>query len=263
MIFLKFQSKLRQIFHSLSSSHIPVYSAAICYYLFLASIQMAWLFLYVVSRLPLASESWEQLFALFIPKVFYPLIKTLLDTAQNRHPVLMPFAVLTTVWSSSKAVSGLLDGLNCGNRQFITGIGMKKRILASIYYIFLNIVLLAGLTISLLGRRILHFIPDLLPLFEHQWFHYTWSFLILCIFVAMIYYYLSKEQLPFYCCVISGIIVVLGWSFLTISFSLLYRRMIQKYDLGLLVLFGLWLYDCLLLLLYGRLGAKILYELKY
>lgn len=262
MIFLKFQSKFRQIFHSFSSSHIPVYSAAICYYLFLSSIQMAWLFLYVVSRLPLAAESWERLFDLFVPKVFYPLIRSLLDTAEKRHPVLIPFAVLTAIWSSSKAVSGLLDGLNSDNRRSVTGIGIKKRILASIYYIILNIILLAVLTIFLLGKQILHLFPNLLSLFDHPWFHYTWSFLILCIFVAMIYYYVPNEQLPFYCCIISGVLVVFGWLFLTVSFSILYRGIFQKYNLGLLIFFGLWLYDCVLLLLYGRIASKILRELK-
>lgn len=239
-----------------------MYAASICYYLFLSSIQMAWLFLYVVSRLQLPPDAWELLFALFVPETFYPVLDALLDAARDRHPALVPFAVLTAIWSASKAISALWDGLNCEVNRSIDGIGLRKRILASFYYVLLLCAILVGLISSILGKQLLRLMPGLLPFLENHWVRYGWSLLLLCCFFTSIYYFLPKEHIAFSYCLISGTITALGWSVLTAASSLFYHHLFRYYDFGLLVLFGLWLYDCLLLLLYGRLAAKILYVLK-
>lgn len=223
---------------------------------------MAWLFLYVVSRLRLPPDIWEQLFALFVPETFYPVLESLLEAARERHPALVPFAVLTAIWSSSKAVSAMWDGLNCEDNLSASGIGIRKRILVSFYYVLFIFVILFSLVCFFFGRQLLHVVPGLLLFFENSWIRHSCNLIFLCCFFTSVFYFLPKKRIRFRFCIISGTITALGWSILTVASSFFYRRLFRYYDLGLFVLFGLWLYDCLLLLLYGRLSAKILHTLK-
>lgn len=258
--FLTLFSRIHRIWRSFFKNQIPLYAAAICYYLFLSSIQTAWLFIYVVSRLHLPPDALEQFFSLFLPQTFYPVMNELLNTARNRNPALIPFSVLTAIWSSSKTVSALWDGLNCHAGTALPGPGLKKRLLASLYYALLILILLAGMITSLLGEQLLRILPDLQFFLENPLAHYGWIFVLLCCFFTSIYRFLPKDILSFRSCLISGIAAASGWFVLTAIITGCSTRLFHQFDLSLLILFGLWLYNCMLILLYGRLAAKMLDE---
>ncbi len=230
---------LRQIWAPFSDSPSSTYAASACFYMLISLLPALLLSLSVLPYLPL-----EPLWNL-LPQAFRPIADYVLELVQEADPVAaISLSAVITLWSASKGVMAISTGLNAvmgfsGEASFF-----KRRLHAMISFLLLLTCLFA-----------LPFVSGILVV-PALW-----------LFFSLLYWLLPKRRITFRCCCLGSILPTVGWLVLIWLFSI-YVNYFSSYQrlygsLGLLLMACIWLQWCILLLLYGGLLSKLVFEKKY
>jgi len=197
----------------------------------------------------------------FLPEVLIPAAKRLIvNTYQNTSGAVVSLSALTALWSASRGVYGLLNGLNAiyqvpENRGYVYTRGI------SVFYTFLFlIVVLVTLVLNVFGISLLQTLPlSNLSLLQFLWDVTDWRFLLTlllqtALFSAMFMALPNKrntfrESLP------GALLAAAGWQVFTNLYSV-YVRYVSGYanvygSVYAVALSMLWLYCCISIVFYG------------
>lgn len=228
------------------------------------------LLLSIVSFTPLSTQDFLDMVAMLLPASFTPLLSQVAGDLLTTSATALSVSLIATLWTASKSMLGLLDGLNAiadvnDTRNFIF-----KRIICMGYMLVLIAGLLINLGLRVFGQHILSLLqrstPRLARIFSSAMdFRGLTLFLVIALVFVLIYTFFPNKKLKFYLQIPGALFTSLAWLAFSSLFSI-YVNQIGQFStlyggLTTLILAMLWLYFCMYIVFIGAVINKSYPEL--
>lgn len=270
---MSFLKRLTAILAPLMETNISTYAAACCYYLILSVVPAGALIFSLLPYLPLSQDFWTNLLQSIFPQTLLPVIAPILSFIfDNRSITVLSLSALVTLWSASKGIMALMEGLNSATNAPSGQSFIKRRLRAVLYFILIGFAVFLVLISTLLSSHILTLLFSLFPNISSKLqmlyrIRILNSTIILTSLFAIIYRILPAIKLPWSVCIKSALVVSVSWISLSGLFSYYvshYSNYSQVYGkLGSMLLTAIWLQICINLLLYGGRYAYLHHRENY
>lgn len=249
------------LWRSIKQLHIPLYAANACYFIVLAVFPALLLLLGLLRYTPLEVERLGEMLSGILPEALLESAEELiLITYDNTSASVLGISAVTTIWSASRGIYGLLTGLNA-----VYGVREERgyfytRFLSMLYTFAFLIVLLMTLSVHVFGTRVLTllqrnshpFVAFLLELVDFRFFLLLilQTALFTAMFMALPYgKQRVRDSLP------GALLASSGW----LVFSDLYSIYVEHFahlsniygSVYAVALSMLWLYCCISIVFYG------------
>ena len=234
---------------------IRLHAAGACFFIALSVFPGLLLLLGLLRYTPLEVEPLGELLAEVLPEALAPAAEELiLLTYDASSGTALGISALTTLWSSSRGIYGMIGGLNavCGVAE--TRGYLRRRWLSICYTFSFLLVLLLTLGLHVFGEQLLGiFIVELRPLllFSVQTF----------LFAAMFRWLPNREE-DFWQQLPGALLGAAGWLVFSDLYSVYIRRFARLTDVYgsvyAVALSMLWLYCCVSIVFYGALVNRLL-----
>ena len=247
--------------------HLPLVAAGVAYYLQMSLFPALVLLTAVVAFLPLqnAMQGATSFLSNMMPPQGVAVVERLLSTITPHRGGLLSIGIITTLWLTSKAVKGLISGLDIMYDVRVPRSLWINRLLAFFLTFGVGLLLLLGVVLTLAGPTVERWLAILVPvqsLWVTAWPYIQWSLSALFTFAAIEMLYLLAPNVPATerltlpgAMVAAVILLTLSWAlgfyfhhFGALKLDLLYG--ILATPIALLI----WLYWCATAIL---LGAQI------
>lgn len=262
--------KTVHLWRSITRLHVPLYAANASFFMVLAAFPALLLLLGLMRYTPLEVERLGEMLAGFLPGALAEGAEELiLLTYDNTSGITLGLSVVTTLWSASRGMYGVITGLNAvyeteEHRGYI-----HVRLLSVIYTFAFLLVLILTLGLHVFGIRLMlllkhhshPFVRFLVGLVDLRFF--LLLFLQTGIFAAM-YMVLPNGNGRFRDCLPGALLASSGW----LIFSNLYSVYVAHFahlsnvygSVYAVALSMLWLYFCMAIVFYGGLLNRFLME---
>jgi membrane protein len=245
----------------LSPMRIRIHSAYSAFFLILSVFPTTMILVGVLGYTSLEVEDVISLVKQVVPDPLLPLVRRLLSGAYDATSApLLSLSAITAIWSASRGIWGLKEGLNA-----VYGVKERRSYLVSrgigmLYTVLFLAVLVLSLVLNVFGTTILDYLhmttnPVLLFLMDVIDFRFFLMLLLqTAVFTAM-YAALPDRRMGLGESLPGAIVASLGWLIFSDLFSL-YVEYYPRYanifgSLYAAALTMLWLYFCIMILFYG------------
>lgn len=254
----KLYEKIRALIDNISKEEIPVYAAQASYYIMIASFPFTMLLLSLTGFLtPQYKQNILRTISSVIPGAIQPAVRVLATELFDKSLPILSLSSVTALWSASRGVEAVKRGI-----EKIYKITKTKGFFSSLLTSVLYTVLFMGVLILTL---LLQVFGDILAKWFSRFFEFSESgiyiirhlllFSLLFVIFTGIYYFFSKRSIPIRRHITGAIVSALGW----IGFSQIFSLYIENFSnysyiygsLTVVVLMLLWLYVCLIIILFG------------
>ena len=258
---MRYITAVRARIQQLSALHINIYAANAAFFIILAAIPSVMLLLALLSLTPLTIDDFFNMINDILPASVLPLFTILReDLVPDSRVTLISISAITTLWSASRGVLGLLYGLNAVYRIPETRGYFYKRLISMFYMILLLIVIILTLVLHVFGQKIqlllLHYLPRIAQITA---FFLQRKILILlglmALIFTLIYAVFPNRRIQLRYAVPGALFSAAGWLLFSFAFSI-YVNHFSNYsaiygNLTMLILIVVWLYCCNYILLLG------------
>ncbi len=240
---------------------IPVYAANACYFLVLMVFPSLLLILASLRYTSLSANDLIEVLGTVMPAALMPAAERLIvNTYYNSSGMVISVSAVTALWSSSRGVYGLLTGLN-----HIYGVREDRgyfytRIISVVYTFAFLLVLILTLVLHVFGKSISNWLNTIeVPIVQWLVHMIDVRFLVLlCLQILVftaIYMVLPNRRNRFFSSLPGAAVVAVGWQVFSNLFSVYVQRLdVYENIYGSVYALAsgmLWLYICVLILLYG------------
>lgn len=257
----KLLKKLLELKQQIAELKIPVYSANACYFLILALLPALFLVMEAIRTLPLRYENLFSLLFDFLPDTFSEEVRLLIQrTYRKTSTTILGLSALTTLWSASRGIYGILKGLN-------TIYGVKEsrgyvftRLISTLYMLAFLAVLILTLVLQVFLDGILQLMrklssPFLQILLNIVDFRFLLLLFLQVVIFTLMFMFLPNRRNSLRDSFPGALLASCGW----LIFSDLFSRYAARVSdisrvygpLTTLALGMLWLYWCICILFYG------------
>lgn len=268
MALLKRLDTLSELWRPFTADRISLYAAGASFYILLSILPAAVFLLALLPQLPGVMEAAMDFLHSIIPSSLMPMAEQVYDNLNSGSSItLLSVSVITILWSASKGIMALMDGLNAVIGQKDQRSFLRRRILAIFYFLLLALCLVATLLLHVLGQHILsallRFLPGLSALWELLLQGKTiYTLPVLTLLFTLLYRVLPARKVHLRYCVTGGLTAAALWLAVSALFSIYVdyasgRQMIYG-SLGILLFIMLWLHLCILILLGGGVFSVLL-----
>ncbi len=263
--------KLRLLWAPFAYPMITTYSAAVSFHLMMSSLPACVL---LISLLPYLSPLiLTSVTIVGAPSPIISLLRYMTERSFSTGSSLtISLSAVFTVWSASRGILSLLDGINASmHTKRLTGF-FRRRIIAAFYFLFLGSALLLSLLILVFGDSLLDFVLqyDIAPIKLITTIFRLRSvvtILLLGPLFSLMYRVLPSSKRPFGLCVQSGYFAASAWVVFSIAFSVYvdnFSNFPKLYgSIGGIALTALWLRICVTVLLEGAVLIRLRHEGKF
>ena len=192
---------IRLIATNFEKKHLTLAAAGLAYYFLLSLIPVLIVLAAVVAYLPFHNgmNDVTSFLTNVVPRQVVPEIEKLLSTITPHRTGLLSFGLITAIWLASKALKGIIMGLemvHAGNapRRIWT-----NRILAFVLTFAIGLLLLLGITLTLAGPFLGTLVSRMTPLHSlwlQLWPFIQWSVSVLFVFSAIELMYILAPSVP-------------------------------------------------------------------
>ena len=253
------KDRLSAVLRLSTQKQVTVYASSGAFYLFLALFPAAALVCALLPLIPLTQAELSEHLSAILPDFMEELLARVVADVYERRIGSISFSTVMLLWSSSKALTGLMKGLDVvytgrNNRNYF-----RLRGLGSLYMLLLIVFLLLTLALNLgqqfLVRQLYRLWPGsgelIRPLMKLRFLPVM---LVLAVFFASLYKYLPEGKRRWIAQIPGALFVSAAWMLLGWAFSLYLRRFGADSVYGSLttVAFALlWIYWSESLVLWG------------
>ncbi len=253
--------KLRRLMIWLRPMNIPLHSAYTGFFLILSLFPSLLLLLGLLKYTNYGVEDLMLFLEGILPQSLLATAEMLVDTSyRHSSGAVVSVSVLAALWSASRGMYGLLNGLNA-----VYGITdrkgyWRKRSLSVIYTFFFLLMLVLTLVIHVFGTAILDYLwmttqPALMMLMNVVDLRFLLLLLLQTALFSILYSLLPGQQNRLLCSIPGALVASLGWLIYSKLFSV-YVEYFTSYtnifgSIYALALGMLWLYACICIVFYG------------
>ena len=241
---------------------VSAYAAQAAFFVIISVFPLTMLLLTLVKYLPYFNDGVPMIQFDILPHDLNELATNALGEIINKSSnTVLSISAVTALWSSSKGVYSIFQGLASVYSVKDTRSGFTMRLLAVVYTALFLVMLILALGFLVFGDSIYHAVINILPLaadkieIVSRGIKWLLGFGVLVLFFEMVYIAVPDrksgiiEELP------GALISAVGW----IGFSYLYSFYIDNFSnyaniygsLTAVVLMMLWLYFCMYIMLFG------------
>lgn len=264
---------LSRLWAPFSRSNASTYAASSSFFILLSVFPAVLFFLALLPYLPISLQQWLDFLEELVPAPFFPVVTYVFETVRtNSTLTLLSLSAVTTLWSASRGILYISDGLDAvlqhhGKRRYL-----YRRVMSIVYFLLLALALSTMLTVHVFGETVMdaciRWFPHALDLAEALYhLRFFYFILIFGMVFSLIYWLFPRRALRFRCCLFSGMLTALGWIVISQLFSIYVNHFagyIKLYGgIGLLILACIWLNFCILLFLYGAVLSGLLHQRAY
>lgn len=261
---------VQSILEFLRPMRISVHSAHTAFFLILSVFPASMILVGVLGYTSLEVEDVLSLVSQVVPEPLLPLVRRLLSGAYDATSApLLSISAITAIWSASRGILGLKEGLNA-----VYGVKERRGYLVtrgiSMFYTVLFVAMLVlTLVLNVFGTTILDYLhmttnPVLLFLMDVIDFRFFLLLLLQTALFTAMYAALPDRKLGLWESFPGAIVASLGWLIFSNLFSL-YVEHYPRYanifgSLYAAALTMLWLYFCIMIVFYGGVINRYLME---
>ncbi len=241
---------------------VSAYAAQAAFFVIISVFPLTMLLLTLVKYLPYFNDGVPMIQFDILPHDLNEFATNALGEIINKSSnTVLSISAVTALWSSSKGVYSIFQGLASVYSVKDTRSGFTMRLLAVVYTALFLVMLILALGFLVFGDSIYHAVINILPLaadkieIVSRGIKWLLGFGVLVLFFEMVYIAVPDrksgiiEELP------GALISAVGW----IGFSYLYSFYIDNFSnyaniygsLTAVVLMMLWLYFCMYIMLFG------------
>jgi len=262
--------KTVHLWRRIAALHVPLYAANASFFMVLAVFPALLLLLGLLRYTPLEVERLGEMLAGFLPEALLEHAEELiLLTYDNTSGITLGLSVVTTLWSASRGIYGMITGLNAvyeaeENRGYF-----HIRFLSVVYTFLFLLVLVLTLGLHVFGTKLLGMLHRLShPLFQLLMEMIDLRFFLLLVLqtgvFTVIYMVLPNQKNTFRDSLPGALLASTGW----LVFSDLYSIYVEHFatlsnvygSVYALALSMLWLYFCMAIVFYGGTLNRLLQE---
>lgn len=258
--------KFKRIFQYFQNTKAALHAASASYYLFLSIFPASIILLNIVLSVPGLSDKLYHISASVLPADFLDVLDRIwLLLLQDRSISLFSFSVLTALWSISKGVLAIMDGLSAVTETKTDGFYWHRRLHAAVYFFLFLLISFLSMTLVLFGKELILWLltryPNRTVLLEQLIRSRLVLFTaLLSIIFGFMYWLVLKKKLMFRSCWLGGLLSALSCMIYSLGFSI-YSRYLSAYarsygTIGQTILFMIWLHGCIILFFYGGIASK-------
>ena len=243
-------------FHALSQTFqirtVSVYASSAEFYIIFSFLPSITLLGAILVTFQIEPQSLEQLIRPWLPQQFHAAVSSLIFSLYHASSLsILSLSAITLLWSASKGIGSLLDGMNTILNVNTHGY-FKRRIRAVFCYLLFILGIYICLLIHASGSMLLRIVP----------FRFLFSSLTLSLIFTVLYRFFPNIRMRFPHCLTGGLLAGFGWIIFSHLFSI-YVNLISNLQalygrVGLIILMLLWVQCCLWIFLYGCVVAKLL-----
>lgn len=192
---------VRKISANIVRKHLMLASAGLAYYLLMSLVPVLIVLSAVVASLPFKNgmEGVSTFVANVLPRPAVPAIEKVLATVSPHRAGLISFGLITAVWLASKAVKGVIMGLDLAYGAQEPRQIWINRILAFVLTLAVGILLVVGVSLMLVGPwlgRLLSKMAPIESLWLKLWPYLQWLLSGLIIFSSIEIMYVFAPNMP-------------------------------------------------------------------
>ena len=250
-----------------STYRISTYAASASFFAVTAIFPLMMLILSVLSYTPLGTEVFLQGVSMVIPRAFERMFAYIADDLMETNIITLSFSLLATLWTSSKSMLGILDGLNGIADVPYNGNFLLKRIVCIFYTLALILVLLITLTLRVFGESIYTLIKKYLPGISGIFatildFQGLTLFIFVTIILALIYTFFPHKKVRFRQQLPGALFTSVVWILFSNLYSLYVDHVLTTSSiygsLAMFVFAMLWIYFCMWIIFIGAVLNQML-----
>ncbi len=252
--------------------NIPAYSAQMAYFFFLSLFPFL-IVLFTVLTLFEVDLNWLrfQIGTILLPDIAHMLSAYVENVVLTQDVSLLSFSILLTLWSASRALSALVHALNQSYEVVEDRGWLQRRLMGMVHTILLSVAIAVALILPSIGRNVLEFLQDYLPISDGfiDWFttlRWVIGVLLPLFVLSMIYMFLPNRRLGFKDVIWGTIFAFFGWLALSVGFSYFVsnfgRFSIVYGSLATVIILMIWLYMSGMVIMLGGEINSLIYEYK-
>ncbi|MCI9486632.1 MAG: YihY/virulence factor BrkB family protein [Lachnospiraceae bacterium] len=260
----RFRLFLGKIINLIVEDKISVYAAQVSFFVLISAIPIVMLVIPLIQFLiPLSQESLTATILSVLPntpELQNFIVSILNDVYTNSAGTIISVSILTTLWSASKGIYSLQQGLNNIASLKETRNIAVQRLLSIVYTIGFVFVLIFTIGVLLFGNRIQLLLESWFPKLAHFsslviLFRTGLSVALFMLFFVLIYAILPNKHLSFRKQIPGAAFTTFGWLIFSYVYSL-YIDHIANFSyiygsLTAIIFLMLWLYICMNIVLLG------------
>ena len=246
--------------------HISTYAASASFFVITAIFPVLMLTLSILSFTPLGTQDFIMLVSDALPESFQPLFEYVFSAILTSSATALSVSLVATLWSASKCMLGLVDGLNAiadvnDTRNFIL-----KRIVCIGYMLVFILGLLVTLGLRVFGlhiyNKLLGSFPSVARMFSVLLrFRGLTLFLVIAFIMLLLYTFFPNKKMRIFMQIPGALFSSFAW----IVFSEVFSIYVDNFSsfsvlyggLGLAVMAMLWLYFCLCIVFIGAVLNRV------
>ncbi len=239
---------------------VRAHAAATSFFMILSFLPFLMLLLTVVQFTPLTQELVLEVIETVTPFEISETIRELVGSLFNHSYALLSWTAAASIWTSSKAVVGMTDGLNSVNQLEETRNFFVVRIWAVFYTAIMLVVMIISIGILVFGYRIQEYLRSIVPLIDRHAkgtlaLQMILSLAILTLLFELLYVFLPGKREHFLSQLPGAVFTAISWAVFSYVFSIYLEyagNMTAVYGgLTTLIVVMLWLYFCMYLFFTG------------
>lgn len=260
----------KAFFADVSRKKIGIYAANAAFFLVLSLFPALMLLLSILSYTPLSQETLLTAVRSITPEAMGPLINYLVNELYDGSGVaLLSVSAVTAMWSASRGVFSLMEGLNGIYDRVECRSYVYRRLLCLLHTVLLLLALLVTLVLYVFGQSIAHWLEgQQIPILRLLLYVIRLRWLVAGVFLTGVFLVLYKvfpnQKLTFRAVWPGAVLSAVGWLVFTQLFSFYvnnYGSFAMVYgSLATIAISMFWLYCCLCILFFSAVLNRYLDE---
>ena len=259
----KVVSSVLEFFGLMSKNGISAYAVQGAYYVFASIVPFFILVLTILKFTPLDMEFASQKIVESIPGYFQSFGKEIVEQIYTNSNLAMSFSILTLIWTASKGIYVIVDGLNSINGTEKQTTYLKDLIFSILYTVIFVFAVPLLIVVTVFGQSIIDLLMKYIPILNK--FATTialskliGSTLVIFVLLILIYKFMPNKKMKFKDIILGSIVSTIAWQIFTYAFSLYVNISLKKASLygsmNIILIFLFWLY-CIYYIIF--LGAQL------
>ena len=245
----------------MKEKQIPLHAAYAGYFMILSAFPALLVLLSVLRYTGIQVENLVDLVGDFLPKALLNMVEGIIYSIyQNTTGTVLGLSALTSLWSASRGIYGLLRGLNAVYDVWEDRGYVYTRLISLVYTFLFGIVLILTLFLHVFGNTILGSLtmvdnPVVIFLMDLVDLRFFFLLILQSLIFTLMFMMLPNVRTRFWDSLPGGELSSLGWLLFSDIFSIFvenFNSYANVYGSVYAVALGmLWLYCCLSILFYG------------